>query len=112
MSGKSSRAKGARYENRVRNYFTEKGFKVTNPNRSGYDGDDLKFAEFPWLSGECKDQKTMALSAWVAQAEENAPEDGIAFVIHHKVRNGNIGKDYVTLTAEDFSRLLELLRPW
>lgn len=110
MSGSTSRRKGASYENTIRKYIEAQGFEVINPNRSGYDGDDVGFKDFPWLSGECKNVKAMSLSAWVGQAQEQAPEGGVGIVIHHKARNGNPGNDYVTMALDDFLALLERLR--
>lgn len=75
--------------------------------------------EAPYLLGECKNHKKMALSGWLNQANADAEEDGAQFgFVHHKKKgvgnnltvDGGIGDHYVTLRAKDFARVLKTLR--
>ncbi len=112
MSGKMSRNKGAQYQRDVRNYFTSLGFDVFDPNRAGYDGDDMQIREYPNLSIELKNHATMALPAWLAQSKEQAAkisENHIPVVIHKRKGKTNVGEHYVSMEVDEFIRLLEML---
>lgn len=58
---------------------------------------------------ECKNVKTLALPAWLREAEvERGNDDAVIGVVAHK-KNGsmNPADQYVTMTLETFARLLE-----
>lgn len=58
---------------------------------------------------ECKNHKTMSLSAWMDEAEaERGNADASAGVVAHKRRGKGQGADqYVTMTLETFAWLLQ-----
>lgn len=62
---------------------------------------------------ECKDVATMALPAWLREAEmERGNKDALAGVVVHKKRGtGDPGSQYVTMTLKDFAALLAGARP-
>ena len=53
---------------------------------------------------ECKNQKQWSLPKWIAQAEEDCPEDRTPIVIFHQ---HNSSKDYVCVSLDDFFNLVE-----
>ena len=57
---------------------------------------------------ECKTVKAMNLAGWVTEAQEEAlNDDAIAgIVIHKRVKKGQPGDQYVTLTLNDFLNIL------
>lgn len=59
---------------------------------------------------ECKDVRTMALSAWVDEAETERGNDdaAVAAVAHKRSGKGgkSMGEQYVTMTLADFAVLL------
>lgn len=63
--------------------------------------------------GECKNVKKMALSAWVAEAEEERVNDGAAvgMVFHKRHGKGDVLDSYVTMTVRDAITLLTGNRP-
>jgi hypothetical protein len=99
-----------RWENTLRHYFTDNGWTVINSNRSGYDGDDMRIREIPWLSIEAKDQVKLKLAEWVKQASEQSVNGTDAPVVVHK-RGGttDVGAAYVTMTLETFTQILSKL---
>lgn len=58
---------------------------------------------------ECKNVTTLALPAWLREAEaERGNDDAIVGVVMHKKRGTtNPAEQYVTMTAEMFVRLIE-----
>ncbi|MFJ2619715.1 hypothetical protein [Glutamicibacter sp. NPDC087344] len=62
---------------------------------------------------ECKDVATMALPAWLREAErERGNLDALAGVVVHKRRGSAIpGEQLVTMTLRDFGALLSGARP-
>lgn len=112
QGGKAARDKGARYERAVRAYLELAGLDVINSNRSGYDGDDIRLGEYPGLSIEVKDHKTMALSAWLQQAREQAGDSGHPIVIHKKKGVSDVGGHYVTMNVETLLTILSKVEKW
>lgn len=57
---------------------------------------------------ECKDVATMALPAWLREAEvERGNKDALAGVVVHKKRGSGIpGDQYVTMSLRDFGAIL------
>ena len=62
---------------------------------------------------ECKDVATMALPAWLREAEiERGNKDALAGVVVHKKRGtADPGSQYVTMSLRDFASLLAGARP-
>lgn len=58
---------------------------------------------------ECKNVRTMALPAWIREAEiERGNDDALVGVVAHKKHgSGNPADQLVTMTLETFARLLE-----
>lgn len=58
---------------------------------------------------ECKNVTTLALSAWLREAEtERGNDDAVVGVVMHKKRGTtDPAEQYVTMTAETFARLIE-----
>lgn len=58
---------------------------------------------------ECKNVTKLALAGWIAEAEVERGNDdaGVAVVMHKRHGNGKPAEQYVTMTAENFARLLE-----
>jgi len=113
MSGKMSRNKGATYQRDVRKFFAECGFEVFDPNRSGYDGDDMRLTEYPQFSVELKNHATMALPAWIAQAKAQAKAISpfhIPVVIHKRKGKTDVGQHYVAMEVNDFIQILKLIK--
>ena len=53
---------------------------------------------------ECKNQKTWQLKKWIDQAVEDCPKGRVPIVIFHQ---HNSSEDYVTLSLDDFFKLVE-----
>lgn len=58
---------------------------------------------------ECKNTATLALPAWLREAEiERGNDDALIGVVMHKKRGtADPAEQYVTMTAETFARLIE-----
>jgi len=75
MNGAGSRRKGQTYERELRHFFDEETkYTSVDSNRSGYDGDDMRLEEFPWLSVEAKNHATMTLQHGSSKHESNASQ--------------------------------------
>lgn len=103
MSGSASRAKGKRAANAVIAWLQAHGHPFCANRAPGEDGDDV--IGVPGLSIEIKDHKTMALAAWVAQAQSQA-HGRPAVVIHKRARKADVGDWYATLTVADLFALI------
>lgn len=116
--GKNAKRKGGQYERNIAKKFQERygvelkrtpqsgGFAKKSDKADDYRGDitivDTK--QMLLLHLECKCQKTWSLPKWLKQAEEDCPEDRTPVVIFHQ---HNSSKDYVSLSLEDFLKLVE-----
>lgn len=67
---------------------------------------------------ECKDVRAMSLGAWVQEAERERLNDGalVGVVVHKRRGVGlndprSVGRQFVTLTVDDFVALLTGARP-
>ena len=62
------------------------------------------------LTVECKNVRTMALSAWVREVEVESINDGAlaGVVIHKRTRYGKAADQYVTMTARDLVAILKV----
>lgn len=124
--GKSSRTKGAVYENSIAKRFLESwGVRlVRTPMSGGFqkssDNEEIrgdlscldKNTKF-LLSPECKKQKTWKLREWFKQAKEDTPKGKIPIVIFHDFQQIKDGKrvheaeDYVMIRLEDFLNITD-----
>lgn len=124
--GKSSRAKGATYENTIAKKIGEKwnirlvrtpmsgGFQKSSDNED-IRGDlscldkDTKFI----LSPELKKHKTWKLREWFKQSKEDCPNGKIPIVIYHdfqQIKDGkrvNEAEDYVMIRLGDFLNITD-----
>jgi hypothetical protein len=124
--GKSSRIKGATYENAIAKKFGDKwGIRlVRTPMSGGFqkssDNEDIrgdlscldKGTRF-LLHPECKKQKTWKLREWYKQAKEDCPSGKIPVVIYHEFRKIEEGKrvreaeDFVQIRLSDFLEIVD-----
>lgn len=131
--GKSSRTKGATYENTIAKKFLDKfGIKLTRTPMSGgfkknsssmmFKGDLNSMEEDKefMLHLECKNHSTWSLPSWIRQAESDCPKGHIPVIVCHRRQKNNEGKriqeagDYVMLPLDDFLSIIgkeSILRP-
>lgn len=106
MSGSSSRRKGSRAEVEVVHALRRAGW-TADTSRNVLDGrrtgDDVVW-DGP-VSIEVKDVARLELAAWLKQAQEQAG-DRPAVVWHKKRGTANAEGWYVTMSGEDFLRLI------
>lgn len=115
--GKRSKSKGASYERKLAEKFKE-AFKIDlkrTPQSGGFAKKSEKADDFRGditlvddryilkLHIEAKDRKTWSLKEWLRQAESDCPEGRIPIVVFHEY---GTSKDYVTLSLEDFFKLV------
>jgi hypothetical protein len=100
-----SRQKGTKWENDVLHFLQESGFPNTKRADFSSPLGDLSGLQ---IVAECKDQRTMALPEWLAQAERASEKvGGRPFAIFHKRLRKNVAKSYVTMELEQFIHLLK-----
>jgi hypothetical protein len=124
--GKSSRRKGASYENTIAKVIGEKwGIRlVRTPMSGGFqkssDNEDIrgdlscldKNTYFK-LHPECKKQKTWKLRDWFKQADSDCPKGKIPIVIFHEFQKNVEGKreveaeDFVQIRLSDFLEIVD-----
>ena len=124
--GKSSKIKGATYENKIAKKFQEVwgirlvrtplsgGFQKSSDNEE-IRGDlscidkGIKFLLHP----ECKYQRAWKLREWFNQAQEDCPSGKIPIVIFHKHQKIESGKlvdtadDFVQIRLDDFLKIVD-----
>jgi hypothetical protein len=107
-----SKQKGTQAETAVVNALLEKGFAAKrNPPMGAADRGDIDMSPLAVVV-EVKNQKRTLLSEWLKEAEaekKNAGAD-IGVVWHKKIGTTDPMKWYVTMTGEDFCKLLEPLK--
>lgn len=110
--GKASRAKGAFYENKIRNWLIAEGFDVFNPAAGGSEGADILVVDnnLQPFRGEAKNHNTPSYGAFIDQATGQAGASGLGYVVSHRRGNGNPAKDFVILRLEDFVVILNALK--
>lgn len=100
-----SRRKGSKYEREVDQHLDSVlGARWHRKNRDGFDGEDGEIDGR--ISVEIKNHKAMDLAGWVDQAKADAG-NRMAVVVHKRRGKGQVVDHYVTLTVEDFCRLIE-----
>ena len=106
MSGSASRRKGSRAEVAVVHALRRAGWDADtsrNVLEGRRTGDDIVW-DGP-ASIEVKDVTKLDLSGWLRQAQENAG-DRVGVVWHKKRGTAKAEGWYVTMTGEDFLRLI------
>jgi Holliday junction resolvase len=108
-----SKQKGTAAETAVVKYLEEQSFPaVRNPPQGAKDKGDIKLLNFPLLVVEVKNCVRMELSEWLkevkAEKENAKAEVGVAW--HKKRGTTNPGEWYVTMSGEDFAKLLDYWR--
>lgn len=117
MAGNMSRNKGRIFEKLIRTFFEERQagdprrWQVTHRSRSREPGPDIVV----WhgnkleLVIECKNDRTLAMSAMWRQAWEQAHSrgGGHAVVIHKRHGETRADDQWVTMTLDAFCALLE-----
>lgn len=104
------RAKGTSAETAVLNYLKEKGFLVVrNPLSGSKDKGDLTIFGCPDFTIEVKNVRRMELSTWLdeALAEQKNAETDFGVVVHKRMRKGNPGEWYCTMTVDQFAELVK-----
>lgn len=104
MSGRASRAKGARFALLVRRFFEGCGWEVM-ARQSGEDGDDMRLLDAPWLSIECKGHTKVHLADWMRQAQEQAG-GRLPVVVFNRVGVGAAGRQWALMELGDFELLV------
>jgi Holliday junction resolvase len=105
MMGASERRKGKKAELDVAGYMREHGWEAatTRGTSGAQEGDDI-VTNAP-VSIEVKNHVRLDLSSWVHQALQNA-QGQPAIVWHKKRGESSPGNWYVTMTGQDFMRIL------
>lgn len=116
--GKNAKAKGASYERTLAKKFQKKygielkrtpqsgGFAKKSEKADEFRGDIVVVDETKKLLVhiEAKNQKTWSLHKWLEQSREDCPEGKIPLVVFHEYNTSN---DYVTLSLDDFFKLVD-----
>lgn len=79
-SGRTSRRKGASGEREVRDIFRRHGFHCVRDGR--FEGDLNHDVPGVWV--EVKRRETLAIPAWLRQAEHDAPEGTVPWVVFRR----------------------------
>jgi len=102
-----ARAKGTSFESEIVKILNEDGFpEAHRPGPINWEFGDIDGIP---IVLEAKNQQTMALAAWMKQAEIASEKAGKPFVVVHKRRGKNARKAYAT---QDFDSWLVLLRAY
>lgn len=115
--GKRSKRKGASYERLLAKKFQEQydielkrtpqsgGFAKKSTLADDFRGDITIVNDklVLKLHIEAKNRKTWSLKEWIRQAESDCPKGRVPIVVFHEY---NSSKDYVTLSLEDFFKLV------
>ena len=105
----STITKGTRWRHLVQSMLTGLGWETT-ARAWMVPGDDITARRgMVELSIECKDHRSLSLSAWVDQAARNAPEGAIPVVIAHRLGKASAEDAYVIMSGRAFADLLESL---
>lgn len=105
----ANKAKGSRFEARIRDYLHDHGAPHCERLPAGATNDRGDLTGTPGVVWECKDHKRLELATWVNELEiemRNARAD-IGAVIHHRRGKGDPGDDYATLPLRVYCLLLQ-----
>lgn len=83
--GKSSRTKGAAGERELAQLIRRRGFACERTGRNGRTSEDVTH-DIPGVHLEAKRRETLAIPAWLRQAEHDAPEGRVAVVAFRQSR--------------------------
>jgi hypothetical protein len=105
----STITKGTRWRREVQRFLDGIGYS-TEARAWMEPGDDITARRgMLELSVECKDHRAFNPSAWVDQAERNAPAGAIPVVFAHRLGKAAVEDAYVILSGRAFAELLESL---
>lgn len=111
----SAKKAGSDFERKQADWLAERlnGDRVDRRVKTGAkDRGDIAGVRIPGgrVVIECKNTATLALPAWLREAEtERGNDDAVIGVVMHKKRGTtDPAEQYVTMTAEMFSRLIEM----
>ena len=111
---KSAKAAGARFERDIADYLAANvDDRIDRRVKTGAkDRGDIGGVRTPWgdrVVIECKNTTRMALGSWLREAEAERINDGahIAVVAHKRHGVGAAGDQLVTMTLENFAKLLD-----
>lgn len=114
----SARAAGTRFERVTADYLAEHvddriDRRVKNGAKDRGDIGGIRAMLGGRIVAECKDVATMALPAWLREAETERGNDDalVGLVIHKRRGNADPGEQYVTMTLRDLAALLTGERP-
>lgn len=105
MSGRTSRTKGASSERELAAAIREHGFNCNRMGRNGRTAEDLDH-DVPGVWFEAKRRETLAIPAWLRQAEADAPADRVPVVAFRQSRQ----PWRVVLPLEELLRLKQIER--
>lgn len=105
-----SRAKGTNFESEVVAYLRANGFpEAKRTGSANFDAADIEGTPF---AIECKNQKAMALAAWVDQSRKSGYRIGkFPFLVHKRARKP-IEQAYVTIELRDIVWLAKNFCSW
>ena len=111
---RSAKAAGAAFERLVADYLAHTvDDRIDRRVKTGRaDKGDIGGVRTPWgdrVVIECKNTTRMALGAWIREAETERANDGahIGVVAHKRHGVGAAGDQLVTMTLENFAKLLD-----
>ena len=112
---RSARAAGSAFENLVANGLAELladdriERRTKNGSKDRGDITGVKTVRGGRIVLECKDVKTLALPAWLREAEVERGNDdaAIGVVVHKRRGTTKPGEQFVTMTLDTFARLLQ-----
>jgi Holliday junction resolvase len=108
-----SKAKGTAAETAILRWLQDNGVLVVrNPPAGAKDKGDLAVLD-PAITVEVKNHRAMSLAEWVDQAEVERVNAGtdIGVVAHKRLRKGNPKDWYISMSGENFLKLLKLIKP-
>ena len=110
----SAKKAGAAFERAVADYLAETvDDRIDRRVKTGVkDCGDISGVRTPWndrVVVECKNTTRPNLSGWVAEAEAERANDNayVGVVVHKRHGKGAPAEQYVTMTLENFARLLD-----
>lgn len=106
-----SKQRGTRFESEVVEYLRTRGFSTVERRSLAGANDKGDITGLPGVVIEVKNRKAMSLAEWVdeAEAEGGNAEADLALVWHKRRGKGSPGDCFVTMTGDQFVRLLRLV---
>lgn len=103
------RQKGTAFETAVVRFLQEHGFKYAERRALHGDADRGDITGTPGLVWECKNHKTLKVSEWIRETEQERVNAGAdyGFLIVKRAGVGDVGKQYAMMTLDQLCRLLE-----